>query len=155
MGRDLRLRGDEQQMHGRGRGRIAAHVHHRGVAEVRRVDGAEGVAIDRREERRRAIAEASVAALPDGRFAFKFDPRWFGVPSRALPPLGRVTCPTLVVRGSESTLLSAEGAREYAAQIPGAELLVVKGAGHHVHLDQPEVVRAALEGFLARVSPPD
>lgn len=107
------------------------------------------------EERRRAIAEASVAALPNGRFAFKFDPRWFGVPSRALPPLGRVRCPTLVVRGSESTLLSDEGAREYAAQIPGAELLVVQGAGHHVHLDQPEAVRAALEGFLARVSPPD
>jgi hypothetical protein len=30
---------------------------------------------------------------------------------------------------------------------------VVAGAGHHVHLDRPEAVQAALEEFLARVCP--
>lgn len=105
------------------------------------------------EELRLAIAEASVRRLPEGRFAFKFDPRWFGVPSRPLPPLGRVPCPTLVIRGSESTLLTEDGAAEYAGAIPRAELVVVAGAGHHVHLDRPETVRDAVEEFLLRVCP--
>jgi pimeloyl-ACP methyl ester carboxylesterase len=121
------------------------------VAKFRFLPPALGVS----EERRRTLAERSVLELPDGRFAFKFDPRWFGVPSRPLPPLARVACPTLVVRGSESTLLSEEGAREYAAAIPGAELVIVKGAGHHVHLDQPDAVRESLERFLAKAIPPD
>ncbi len=105
------------------------------------------------EERRRAIAERSVFELPDGRFAFKFDPRWLGVPSRPLPPLSRVACPTLLLRGSESTLLSEEGAKAFATEIPQAELGIVTGAGHHVHLDRPDEVLAALEDFLSRICP--
>ena len=119
------------------------------VARFRFLPPAPGVS----EERRREIARRSVCALPGGRFAFKFDPRWFGVASRPLPPLARVSCPTLVVRGSESTLLSDAGAQELASQIPGAELRVVEGAGHHVHLDSPEPVRSAVEAFLARACP--
>jgi pimeloyl-ACP methyl ester carboxylesterase len=34
--------------------------------------------------------------------------------------------------------------------IPGAELAVLEGAGHMVHLEQPEAFRAAVESFLAR-----
>jgi pimeloyl-ACP methyl ester carboxylesterase len=105
------------------------------------------------EERRLAIAERSVRELADGRFSFKFDPRWFAVASRPLPPLSRVTCPTLIVRGSESTLLTDEGAQAYAREIAGAELLVVPAAGHHVHLDQPEAVRKATLAFLAKACP--
>jgi len=60
------------------------------------------------ESLRRNIASHSVHRLADGRFAFKFDPRWFGVASRPRPDPSQVQCPTLLLRGSESTLLSAE-----------------------------------------------
>lgn len=103
------------------------------------------------ESTRRAIAERSVREEPGGRFGFKFDPRWFGVATRKLPPLSGVSCPTLVVRGEQSALLTAEGARAWASEIPGAELRVVPGAGHHVHIDQPGAVLEALEEFLKRV----
>jgi len=106
------------------------------------------------EDVRLAIAERSVQERSDGRFAFRFDPRWFGVPSRPLPPLAAVGCPALVVRGSESTLLTEAGARAWAKEIPNAELLVVPGAGHHVHLDRPDAVREAIRAFLRRVCPP-
>ncbi len=105
------------------------------------------------ETRRRAIAERSVAELPGGRFGFKFDPRWFGVPRRPLPPLHRIACPTLVVRGRESTLLSDDEALAWTEEIPGAELVVVDGAGHHVHLDQAVAVQEAIEAFLAKLAP--
>lgn len=101
------------------------------------------------EELRRSIAERSVSQEPGGRFGFRFDARWFGVPWTPLPPLSRVACPTLVVRGAESTLLTDEGAKAWTGEIPGAELAVVVGAGHHVHLDRPDAVRALLERFLA------
>lgn len=103
------------------------------------------------EATRCAIAERSVRRDPDGRYGFKFDPRWFGVATRPLPPLDRVACPTLVVRGERSPLLSDEGAKAWVAEIPGSELLVVPDAGHHVHLDRPQDVRGALDRFFGRL----
>jgi pimeloyl-ACP methyl ester carboxylesterase len=103
------------------------------------------------EETRRAIAERSVREEPGGRFGFKFDPRWFGVAARERPPLSGISCPTLVVRGGESALLTDAGARAWAEEIPGAELRVVPGAGHHVHLDRPHAVQEILEDFLGRL----
>jgi pimeloyl-ACP methyl ester carboxylesterase len=99
-------------------------------------------------ELRAAIAERSVRQDPDGRFGFKFDPRWFTLPQRKLPPLGGVDCPTLLVRGAHSTLLSAEGARGLAGEIPEARLVEIPDAGHHVHIDRPEAVLPLLQEFL-------
>lgn len=97
---------------------------------------------------RRAIAARSVRELPDGGFGFKFDPRWFALPQRPLPPLSSVHCPTLLVRGAESALLTHQGAEELLREIPGAELAEIPEAGHHVHLDAPEAVLARLQAFL-------
>jgi pimeloyl-ACP methyl ester carboxylesterase len=102
-------------------------------------------------ELRAAIAEHSVRRDPDGRFGFKFDPRWFALPQRKLPPLGDVRCPTLLVRGAESTLLSAENARGLADEIPGARLVEIPQAGHHVHIDRPAAVLPLVQGFLDEV----
>jgi pimeloyl-ACP methyl ester carboxylesterase len=104
----------------------------------------------RAEERlRAAIASQSVRAEPDGRFGFKFDPRWFALPYRPLPPLAGVACPSLILRGAESGLLGAEAARGLAAELGGARVLDVAGAGHPVHVDQPEAVLGALTEYLA------
>jgi pimeloyl-ACP methyl ester carboxylesterase len=101
-----------------------------------------------REELRLAIAQHTVREESDGRFGFKFDPRWFSIPSRPPPSLSAVRCPTLVLRGSESTMLTAPGARALAADLPHATCEVIEGAGHHIPLDQPASFLAAVERFF-------
>jgi pimeloyl-ACP methyl ester carboxylesterase len=101
-----------------------------------------------REELREAIAAHSVERQPDGRYGFKFDPRWFSIPGRTRPALTAVSCPTLILRGSESTLLTAEGARKLVAELPDARCVEIEGAGHHVPLDRPREFLAAVENFL-------
>jgi pimeloyl-ACP methyl ester carboxylesterase len=99
---------------------------------------------------RRRIAAHSVRRQQDGRFGFKFDPRWFGVPPRARPDLGEIRCPTLLLRGEESALLTRRGAFEIASAIRGARLVEIPGAGHHVHIDRPALVLPAMLEFLSR-----
>ena len=103
------------------------------------------------EELRRQVAVHSVEQEPDGRFGYKFDSRWFGLPARERPEPRDVTCPTLVVRGDESGILSAERAVEFVDELPDGRLEVVEGAGHHVQIDRPEAVIAAIERFLAEL----
>jgi len=103
------------------------------------------------EALRRHIAEHSLRVEPDGRFAFNFDPRWFGLPPARPPDLARVASPTLIVRGGQSPLLSAEGAAELARELPQARVVEVAEAGHNVHLEQPEAFLAAVLPFLAEV----
>ena len=98
---------------------------------------------------RRRIAEHSVRREADGRFGFKFDPRWFGVPPRGRPDLADIRCPTLLLRGEESALLTHEGAREIVSAIPDARLVEIPGAGHHVHIDRPALVLEAMLEFLS------
>ncbi|MAJ58727.1 MAG: hypothetical protein CBC48_01445 [bacterium TMED88] len=100
------------------------------------------------EALRRSIAIQSVRAETGGRFGFKFDPRWFGVPGRPPPDCSAVRCPTLVIRGEESSILSAEGAQELCTELPESHLETVPGAGHHVLLDQPDAFSAIVKGWL-------
>lgn len=105
-------------------------------------------AAEAEESLRLAIAGHSVREEQDGRYGFKFDPRWFGVPSRTRPDLARVSCPTLLVRGAQSNLLTEQGALEVARAIPRCRLVTIQGAGHHVHVDQPEAVMDEVTAFL-------
>jgi pimeloyl-ACP methyl ester carboxylesterase len=100
------------------------------------------------EELRAYIARHSIREEPDGRFGYKFDPAWFGLPSRPRPDPARITCPTLVIRGAESGLLSAEAARELVEALPDGRLEEIPNAGHHVFLDQPERAAARIREFL-------
>jgi len=63
------------------------------------------------------------------------------------PELARVRAPTLVIHG-EQDIFPLEGAREWAASIPGAKLLIVPGAGHAPHVERPGLVFPAVEAFL-------
>ena len=104
---------------------------------------------------RHSIAERSVAQDPDGRWGYKFDSRWFGLPGRTRPDPSLVSAPTLVVRGAESAILSDEGARKLCSELPRGELATVEEAGHHVQIDRPEALIAVLADFLARHDLPD
>ena len=64
--------------------------------------------------------------------------------------LGDLRVPTLVVAGENDAKFVSLG-RRLAATIPGAELAVVDGAGHTVHLEQPEAFLTVLLPWLHRL----
>jgi len=105
------------------------------------------------EHLRTAIAEKSVRRDRDGRFGFKFDPRWFSLEAPAAPPLNDVRCPCLIIRGAQSSLLTRPGARKLADQLPDARLVEIDDASHNVHLEQPGEVLEALRMHLETPTP--
>ena len=102
------------------------------------------------ESIRHAIARHSVEQGPDGRWRYKFDSRWFGLPGSRRPDAGAVTCPVLVVRGQESQVLSSEAGIALSQSFPAGEFAEIERAGHHLQLDQPAAVVECLSGFLTR-----
>jgi pimeloyl-ACP methyl ester carboxylesterase len=58
-----------------------------------------------------------------------------------------IRCPALVVLGSHG-MVSAGQAAEMEAQLPGAKLVTIEGAGHDVHLDAPRAMFRALEELM-------
>lgn len=69
--------------------------------------------------------------------------------SSVIHSLPAIDVPTLVVVGADD--LPFRAAADYmAAKIPGAELVVIDGAGHATNLDRPTEFNAAVRSFLAR-----
>jgi proline iminopeptidase len=64
--------------------------------------------------------------------------------------LATITKPTLVMTGEYDRTCTPRAAREMAAGIPGAELLIVPNAGHMTHVEQPEIVLPAIRDFFKR-----
>jgi pimeloyl-ACP methyl ester carboxylesterase len=108
------------------------------------------------------LARHGVRRREDGRFALKMDPALRGAFDVADPEeaaererrmieeqwqaLARIACPTLVVRGAASDVLSPEIADRMVDEVLGdGRLAVVPRAGHSVMTDNPE-------GFLEAVS---
>ncbi|MBM4440527.1 MAG: alpha/beta fold hydrolase [Candidatus Rokubacteria bacterium] len=104
----------------------------------------------------RARVHHGVRALPDGGYTWKYDrglrelvrSGTWSDPIDLWPPWRALTCPTLLVRGAESDILTAEIAKAMLAAQPHAELAEVAGAGHTVPGDQPEAFVALLRRFL-------
>jgi len=63
--------------------------------------------------------------------------------------LHRITAPTLVLVGEKDTLKPRKYSERIAREIPGADLVVVPGAGHAVCLEKAALFNAILLGFLA------
>lgn len=68
--------------------------------------------------------------------------------------LTQVRVPTLVIAGDKDRMTPATFAGEMASKIPGAELLVVRGATHYTAVEYPELVNLRIEKFL-RENPHD
>jgi pimeloyl-ACP methyl ester carboxylesterase len=58
--------------------------------------------------------------------------------------------PTLVVVGEQDVATPVALARDMQQRIPGAELVMLKDAGHLSNIDQPEAFNQAVLAFLAR-----
>jgi 3-oxoadipate enol-lactonase len=63
--------------------------------------------------------------------------------------LGEIRVPTLVIVGSEDTVIPPSESEALAKAIPGAQLMVLPHAGHLVAWEQPATFNAAMENWLA------
>ena len=63
--------------------------------------------------------------------------------------LTEITCPALVIHGTEDTAIPVSAAEELAAALPGADgLVLVEGAAHASNLTHPDQVNPPLLAFL-------
>jgi pimeloyl-ACP methyl ester carboxylesterase len=106
-----------------------------------------------------AFARATPQALVDAVAAMTadIDPRvtyadWICDDSfDCLSRVGDIQLPTLAVCGQEDRLTPPAYHRFFASRIPRCELAVVRGAGHWVFQEQPEVFTRVVRDFLARL----
>jgi pimeloyl-ACP methyl ester carboxylesterase len=94
--------------------------------------------------------ERTIRATPIGVIA-DFYPALLDHDEReALPALGRV--PVTVIAGDHDKVVTLRQCEQLAAAIPGAELVVVPGAGHGIILEQPEPVTSLIAAMADRVA---
>lgn len=94
--------------------------------------------------------------LPGGRIGWRYDPEireqrrnGTGAPPPDLwTPLSRVTCPTLIIRGSETDTISLDVAERMVGTLADGKLVHVDNAAHMVFEDNPDGFNAALAEFL-------
>ncbi len=55
--------------------------------------------------------------------------------------------PTLFIKGEMSEYLSRADLKSARTTFPQAKMLTIKGAGHWVHIDQPEVFAEVVRAF--------
>jgi esterase len=111
------------------------------------------------------MARHGLRVREDGRFELKIDPRLRGVGRSESPEaaeargramsealwkaLARIACPTLVVRGAASDVLSPDTAdRMVEETLADGRLAVVPQAGHSVMTDNPDGFRDAVTAFV-------
>jgi len=63
----------------------------------------------------------------------------------------QITCPTLIIRGSRSVILTPEIARETRQAIKGSRLVEIQDSGHLPYLEQRDQFTRVLREFLAEV----
>jgi len=105
----------------------------------------------------RFLTEHVVRANPDGSLRMHYDPA-LAVPFRAQPPAAdvelwslydQIRCPTMVIRGEQSDLLTRETATEMSRRGPKAKLVEIPGVGHaptFIHDGRIQLVRELLLG---------
>ena len=91
------------------------------------------------------------------RMAVETGPEAFRGQSRAImdrpdsrPDLPFISVPTLILTGSDDQLTPPIRAKEMAATVRGAELLIIPQCGHISTLEQPDEVSLALQRWLTR-----
>lgn len=103
----------------------------------------------------RHLTEHSIRQDSDGRWCFRYDPRvaepfkasFTGQPIDLWPFYERVACPTLVVRGAESDLLTRETWQQMGERGPRAKLAEIPNVGHApMFLDDAQI--AVVRDFL-------
>lgn len=61
--------------------------------------------------------------------------------------LHRIHCPSLIVWGSEDSLITPAYRASFTDALPSAEIGIIEKAGHRVHADKPEKLAAQITAF--------
>jgi 3-oxoadipate enol-lactonase len=97
------------------------------------------------------VEEASRAERWHGRARAGERRQWEAIRSwDAFDRLADVRVPVLVLHGSADRLVDPRNGELLASGIPGAELLVLEGAGHAFHVEQPGRAEVAVLDFVRR-----
>ena len=104
---------------------------------------------------------ASVAVTEEGSYAWDFDPIFRDATARPPEPdpgqrrmvnlwdcVERVQCPVMIVRGSETDMLTPEAVQRLHRRIPGSRVSLIEEAGHSVPSDQPAALGQHIREFL-------
>jgi pimeloyl-ACP methyl ester carboxylesterase len=113
----------------------------------------------RPEEDQRELTLGVLKQAADGRWAWKMDPAYItqriasGAPVRPVlwPALTTLNCPTLVIWGTDSDVLSEAQAKRMTETLPRGELVAVPGVGHAPTLVEPAAL-SAIDRLLAAVA---
>ncbi len=97
--------------------------------------------------------------LPSGKWTWKHDPnRVRPTPEsmrarqeEIMREVHHMSCPTLVLRGAHSDVLTDEGAERFARALPNGRWLRVEGAAHTIQGDNPRGLVAALRPFMREI----
>ncbi len=98
------------------------------------------------------LAKWHVRLSDSGLYVWKMDPAVrkltdFSPPEDPWDTFRKIKCPVLVIRGSESDVLSAANAKRMTEEIDDCTVVEVPGVGHAPLLNEPEA-EFALEAFL-------
>lgn len=66
--------------------------------------------------------------------------------------LPTITVPTLLLSATEDRTTPVAAMKQMAQVIPNAEYVEIEGAGHLMDLERPELFRAAIDAFLAKLN---
>jgi pimeloyl-ACP methyl ester carboxylesterase len=104
---------------------------------------------------------ASLAVTAEGSYAWDFDPIFRDATARPPEPdpgqrrmvnlwdcVERVQCPVMIVRGSETDMLTPEAVQRLHRRIPGSRVSLIEEAGHAVPSDQPAALGQHIREFL-------
>jgi len=108
---------------------------------------------------------ASLTANDDGVYAWDFDPILRDPLSR--PPeadpgqrrlsdlwdcADRLQCPTMIVRGQETDMLTPEAIQRLHRRVSGSRVSLIEDAGHSVPTDQPAALSLNIREFLQSIA---
>jgi esterase len=112
-----------------------------------------------RELLRRSLLH-NLRQLPSGRWTWKHDPNRMPQnfenerderKAMIMDNAQNIVCPTLVLRGSRSDVLTDESAKEFSESVPNGRWMRVENAGHTIQGDNPRALLDALDPFLAQI----
>lgn len=101
------------------------------------------------------LARHGLREMENGKFRPKYDLRMRAQSARAGYGVSDlwllfelIPCPILIVRGTESPILTAEAAQRMCRANPRARLVEIEGASHMVPQENPAAFEEAMRGFL-------
>lgn len=99
------------------------------------------------------IARGAIVELEPGRFSWCFDPNGFSLTDRltSTEKARSANCPLAMVYGDRSTIMDADALTHLRETMPeGTPFVALPDCGHHVMVDQPLALIAAMRGLMAR-----